>query len=152
MKPISKAALALLFTLTTAVAFAQNSSSKSKIFQAFPEQLTCSESLFANAFNYKEGDNISFAFPGNFTFSGKVVRNIVKYNNLQSMVIVSEKFSNSIFHLSKQINEDKSITFVGRILNSETSDGYQLKRDEKGNYILAKIETGNILQDCSYIK
>ena len=52
-----------------------------------------------------------------------------------------------MFAVSKRINDDNSVTYVGRIVNDKYSDGYELKVDSAGNYFLNKINMNEILQD-----
>jgi hypothetical protein len=58
-------------------------------------------------------------------------------------------YADAVLHLSRQINEDKSISYVGRIMSTEASDGFELKKDDANNYQLNKIETDKIRQLCS---
>lgn len=150
MKPLSKLTFALLLCLTSAAAFSQNSQApKPKIFASYPNTIICSVSEFSNAFNAIEGQHISMNFSDGFKFSGRVVSNIVKYSNLQSMTIQSDNSENTVFHLSKQTNDDGSFNYVGRIMNSTASDGYQIKKDQAGNYTFEKVDAGRVLQECN---
>lgn len=149
MKTLIKPMLAILLCLTTSAGFSQTSTvSKPAIFGSFPNTIDCAVSTFINAFNLTEGQHIILSFSDNFKFSGTVTSNIVKYSNLQSMTIQSDQSDKTIFHLSKQINDDFSQNYVGRIMNSTASDGYQIKRDISGNYKFVKVETEKLLQEC----
>ena len=70
---------------------------------------------------------------------------------MQSAIIRSPVFNNAIFHISKRTNPDNSITYVGRIINQNYFDGYELKIDAFGNYHLIKIETDNVIQIDSFL-
>ena len=54
---------------------------------------------------------------------------------------------NSLFSISKRINDDNTITYVGRIINEKYADGYELKKDNYGNYTFNKIKTEELIQD-----
>ncbi|MBU9937672.1 MAG: hypothetical protein KTQ13_13540, partial [Ferruginibacter sp.] len=73
----------------------------------------------------------------------------VKYDNLQSAVIKSAAYHNSIFSISRITNKDNTVSYVGRIVNKNYFDGYELKRDAAGNYRLVKMETDRAIPDCS---
>jgi hypothetical protein len=75
---------------------------------------------------------------------------LVKYNNLQSLVIKSALFNNAIFSLSKRINDDNSITYIGRIIHFDYADMYELKQDVNGIYQLIKNETERVVQTCAH--
>lgn len=104
---------------------------------------------FVQAFTAREGQHIVLFFSDNFKFSGTVVSNVEKYSNLQSMTIKSDQSEHIIFHLSRQLLEDNSISFVGRIMSPNASDGYQIKKSQTGNYSFEKIDAQKILQDCN---
>lgn len=147
MKPLSKSLLVLLLSLTTAAGYSQVE--KPKIFGNYPSTINCSETEFIKAFLVSEGQQVNLSFSDNFKFKGTVISNIVKYDNLQSMTIKADDAANTIFHLSKQINTDNSISFVGRIMNSNAADGFQLKRENSGNYKFEKLETEKVLMECN---
>ena len=140
---------ALTFCLMTVAGFSQTPS-KPAIFANYPDQIDCSPAQFSNAFNFTEGQAITLSFPSNFTISGRVISNEVKYSNLQTMTIQVPDFDNAVFHLSKQINDDNSVTYVGRIMNKNAADGYRIIKDAAGNYKFQKLETAKVLQECNH--
>ncbi len=146
-----KPVLLLLLCLTTAISFAQQKpDSRPKIFAALPETIKVNGAALQNAFTLFEGQNASIALANNLIFSGVVISNEVKYNNLQNIIIKSALLNNALLSLSKIKNPDNSITYTGRIINSKAFDGFEIKRNEDGQYNLHKFETAQILQDCSY--
>lgn len=148
MKHVASIAIVLLFTLIATTGYSQTAS-KPKQFSNFPDVINCSETQLSSIFNSTPGQNVNLAFSDNFSFSGDVVNNVVKYSNLQSAVIKSPAFHNSIFSISKITNKDNSISYVGRIVNKNYFDGYELKKNAAGNYQLIKMETDRVIQDCS---
>jgi hypothetical protein len=148
MKSLSKTLLVLLLSLTTAVSFSQNKNPR--VFSQFPDVINCTDTQLSNAFTAKEGETITLSFSNNFIITGKVISNLQKYANLQSMTIQVPAYANAVFHLSKQTLEDRSTTYVGRILSNEAADGYEIKRDAGGNYKLRKIEEQKLRQLCSH--
>ena len=49
--------------------------------------------------------------------------------------------------ISKRIDDDNTITYVGRIINEKYADGYELIKDKSGNYSFNKIKTADLIQD-----
>jgi hypothetical protein len=140
----------LLFTLFTVAANAQGSTgSKPKIFAAFPATIICSEQELGKAFSTAVDQNISLSFSNNLLFNGTVTGNIAKYSNLQSVTIKLPEFDNVIFSISKITNDDKTVTYVGRIINKKYADGYELKKDASNNYQFIKFETDKLIPECS---
>jgi hypothetical protein len=148
MKMFSNLMLSTLLTLISAVCFAQKTDPPQKLFAAYPETVNLDRSLMTNAFNYKKGAIVTFQFSSQFTFKGTVVSNEKRYDNLEIMIVRSADDNNSLFQLSEITNEDKSISFSGRILNSNSADGYIIK-NTAGNYFLQKIQMQRILEPCN---
>ena len=144
-----KTLIVLLLCLTTAATYAQ-SSSKQRLFANYPETIKLSKNILQNTLTVSEGEEVVITFSNEFSFKGTVLSNVKKYDNLQSVMVRSAAFENAILQLSRIINEDKSISYSGRIINPEAADGYQIKKDKDNNYSLVKFETSKILQDCSY--
>jgi hypothetical protein len=151
MKPPILITITLLCTLFSVKAFSQNANgTKPRLFSNFPFKINCPETELSKVFAVAVNQNINVAFSDNFLIDGTVTSNIVKYNNLQTVVIKSPLFADAIFVLSKITNIDNSITYVGRIINRKYFDGYELKKDNFNNYQLVKIETDKVMQDCSH--
>ncbi len=55
-----------------------------------------------------------------------------------AVVIQSSSLNNSLFSISKRINEDNTITYVGRIINEKYADGYELKKEVMATMHLTK--------------
>ena len=148
MKHYAPYALSLLLSFIMTTGFSQ-SNPKPKQFSSFPEIINCSETELSKVFTASPGQNISLSFSNNFTFAGNVTSNLVKYSNLQSAVIVSPDYSNTIFSVSKITNGDGSISYIGRIINKNYFDGFELKKNASGFYQLKKVETDRVIQDCN---
>jgi len=146
MKPYAPYALSLFLSFIIVTGFGQTS--KPKQFSNFPSVITCSEQELSKVFTTSPGQTISLSFSDNFTFSGTVKSNLMKYANLQSAVIVSPYYSNTIFNVSKIIKADGSIAYVGHIINKSFFDGFDLKKNASGIYQLKKIESDRVIQDC----
>jgi hypothetical protein len=149
MKRLIPNALLLLCVLFAAKANAQSKSgNKPALFSNFSAVINCPKAELNKAFALAANQNINLSFSDNFLFSGTITSNVVKYANLQTVQIKSAAFGDVTFVLSKITDADKSIRYVGRIINPKYADGYELKKDAFNNYQLIKISTGTILQDC----
>ena len=143
----------LCLVLLTLFAVTGNSQNRQAIhlslFAGFPTTINCTETQLSSLFTATKGQNIQLSLANNFTLSGPVTSNLVKYSNLQTIIIKLPGFKNTLFSLSKQTDQNNNNTYVGRILNPLYADGYELKRDAKGNYQLIKIDVEKILVNCS---
>ncbi len=150
MKRLAPNAMLLLCILFSATINAQhNSSEKPALFNNFSNTINCPQAELNKAFTATANQNINFSFSDNFLFTGTVVSNVVKYANLQTVLIKSPAYGDAIFSLSKIIKKNNSVSYTGRIINPKYADGYELKKDSYNNYQLVKIEISNILKDCS---
>lgn len=151
MKHYAPYALSVLFMCLATTGFSQNNSIKPKQFNSFPSTINCSEQELSKVFDASAGQQIILSFSNNFTFSGYIKNNVVKYTNLRSVVVSSPDFNNTIFSISKITRADGTLAYVGRIINKDYFDGYELKRSITGTYQLIKIETDQVIPDCKML-
>ena len=151
MKRHATYALSLLLSFIVTTGFCQVNNPKPKQFSSLPEIINCNEQELSKVFTATPGQTISIAFLNNFTFTDNVTSNLSKYANLQSVVIVSPDYFNTIFSISKATNADGTIAYIGRIINKNYFDGFELKRNLSGSYQLKKIETDRVIPDCSQL-
>ena len=98
--------------------------------------------------SYKNGETVSIAFNEQLVFKGEVISNEMKYHNLQSVLIRSQNFENTLLQISRISEEASEARYVGRIINPDAVDGYELKKDNQNNYSIEKFEISSLLQDC----
>jgi hypothetical protein len=99
------------------------------------------------AFTATPGSSIQFNFANKLPFSGVVLSSVQRYSNLSSVIIKSSLLQNALLSISRRINDDNSVTYVGRIINEKYADGYELIKDNAGNYSFNKIKTQDLIQD-----
>lgn len=122
------------------------SSEKAQLFRNTAQRVPAKRDELDKAFSAPEGSFIKLQFK-NFDFEGTLTSSLKRYDNLYSVVIKSSSLKNTIFSISKRTNDDKTITYVGRIINENYADGYELIKAEEGGYVLNKIKTDVLLQD-----
>jgi hypothetical protein len=150
MKHLAPNAMLLLCILFSVTINAQNKNSeKVALFSNFSTAINCPKAELNKAFTATANQNINLSFSDNFLFNGTVVSNVVKYTNLQTVLIKLPAYGDAIFSLCKITKKDNTVSYTGRIINPKYTDGYELKKDAFNNYQLVKIEMGNILKDCS---
>lgn len=140
----------LLCSLFSYKSFAQVTTTKPAIFAAYPLNIILQESQLAQYFTKAEGATSDVALTPGFQFAGKVSSNIQKYPNLQSVVVRSSNFPGAVLQVSKITNQDNSISYSCHIISHEASDGYEMKPSGNGEYVLSKIQSFDILQDCNH--
>jgi hypothetical protein len=149
MKTISKVIALLLLLNITFYTQAQvvKSSSRPNLFNSFSSIVPATAAELDKAFTAAPGSSIQFNFANKLAFNGTVLSSVQKYSNLSSVIIKSSLLQNALLSISKRINDDNSITYVGRIINEKYADGYELVKDNAGNYSFNKIKTEDLIQD-----
>jgi len=120
--------------------------SRPHLFKNVSQKIIAPVSELDKAFHTPEGSNLEIKM-NNFLFRGVVTSSIKRYDNLYSVIIKSPSLNNAVFALSKRINDDKSVTYVGRIINEKFADGMELVQERDGSYTMNKIQTEFLLQD-----
>ena len=148
MKTIFKLnALCLLMCITYFANAQVSNSSRPDLFNSYSAVIPASVSELDKAFTIRKATSIQLNFSDKLSFTGNVLSSIKRYDNLSSVIIKSTVLQNSILSISKRINDDNTITYVGRIINEKYADGYVLEQDKSGNYSFNKIRTADLIQD-----
>jgi len=138
--------LCFLFISAIAVKAQTPTFERQPLFKNAAQKLPAAISELEKAFTVKEGSEVTFQF-NNFKFTGTVQTSIKRYENLYSVIIKSTSLNNTLLSLSKRINDDKTITYVGRMINETSVDGYELVQNTDGTYTFHKIQTEDLIQD-----
>ena len=147
MKIMYKLVTACLIIMIASKSQAQIlTSQRQNYFDKYSAKLATPETELSKAFTVPQGGKIKLDF-GNFTFNGVVTSSIKRYNNLYTVIIKSPAMNNTLLAISKRINDDKTVTYVGRIINDKYADGYELKRENNGSYAMQKIKTDALVED-----
>lgn len=147
MKRMYKVLVLCIIIMSSYTAEAQIATSIRKDqFSKLSERLPAALSELDKAFLAPEGSKLHLNF-SNFSFSGIITSSVKRYDNLYSVIIKSSSLDNTLFSISKRTNEDKTITYVGRIINEKYADGYELRKESDGTYALNKIKTEILIQD-----
>jgi hypothetical protein len=149
MKYIAKLCTVLFLCFATIASYAQETDKRPKLFASYPDLIDVPNTVLEKVMDFKAGQEVSVDFGSGFIFNGVVISNVVKYNNLQSVGIKSAALSNTILSISKVRKSNGSLLYVGRILNSNASDGYEIKSGKLNTYVLQKFETALILPVCN---
>lgn len=120
-------------------------SNRQNYFNKYAAKLPTPESELSKAFSVPQGGKVKLNF-GDFAFNGIVTSSLKRYDNLYSVIVKSPGLNNTLLAISKRINDDKTITYVGRIINDNYADGYTLKK-ENGSYAMHKIKTDALVED-----
>lgn len=147
MKIIIKMAIMAIIILISYSGNAQiQTSNRQNYFNKYAERLPANVSELEKAFSTEEGRKVKINF-GNFAFFGIVTSSVKRYENLQSIVIKSPDLNNTLLAISRRINEDKTISYVGHIINEKYADGFELRKDTDGSYAMNKMKTDALIED-----
>ena len=144
-KPVFALLALLLFIVSTSKA----QSTKPAIFANYPSIINIDENAIRMAFQNNAGQSVTIPLGQSFNFSGKVISNVQKYENLRIIIIKSTTWQNTLLQLAKTTNADNIVTFSGRIINPGAADGFEIKRESLGSYKLKKTQTDKIFEPCN---
>jgi len=144
MRSILKSAIFCLFTILSLQGYSQHAP-RPHLFDSYASSLDVPKSELDKIFNLQKGNAVQLTFSGQ-QFTGIISTSKHTYSNLQNVVVKLANLQGAIFHVSKIINTDNTISYVGRIINEKYADGFELK-NISGNYSLKKIKTDDIIQD-----
>jgi hypothetical protein len=148
MKTLQTAICIAMLSVFAASAQSQNRQVENPVlFAGLPSTINLTTAQLSAVFSAVKGGQINLPVATNLALSGVVISNLLKFSNLQTVVIKLPAFKNTLFSISKQTGGHNKATFVGKILNPSFADGYELKPDGNGNYKLSKIATDKILVD-----
>jgi len=135
----------IVFTLLITVS-ASKSANAQRLFDGIPEQMNFDNKVIEGLFNMNAGSAINVKFSQNFHLTGMIKSNDKVYANLQTVVIECTNYNKVKLFISKRINDDKSIKYVGRIISRIAEDGFEIKGEPlAGNSSLTKINLKEII-------
>lgn len=150
MKNLTTTLCMVLLSLLAVTSFAQiKPAVKPAMFSRLPASIRMSKFSLSSFFLASTGENIQLSLDNDIVLSGAVINKFNPYVNLQTIVIKLDAFDNSLLSLSKQTDKLNNITYVGKIINPLSADGFELIRNAEGDYELNKIEIEKIFVSCN---
>ncbi len=147
MKMLSKYLFGVLFSVLCTHSFAQTNDTRPALYGAYPSTISIDKILFDQLLSNETGTVVSLPLTADFNFEGTVISNITKYNNMHTVMLRSVSNAESIFQITRILNEENKFLYAGRIINKNAADGYEIKNTD-GAYFLQKFETLKMLDPC----
>ncbi len=147
MKCIYKAAVLITLLLSFNKSRAQIATERRpQLFAAFAKTINFPKSELEKIFTSAEGRTIKLAL-GENVLTGVITSSVQRYHNLHSVIVKLNNLDNTVFGISKRTNDDNTISYIGRIINTKYADAFELKTDASGNYFINKIKTADLIED-----
>lgn len=118
-----------------------------QLFAAFAKTINFPKTELEKIFTTPEGRTIKLSLGDNVGLTGVITSSIQRYYNLQSVIVKLNNLDSTVFGISKRTNDDNSITYIGRIINTKYADAFELKTDANGNYFINKTKTADLIED-----
>ncbi len=151
MKTLINLSFIAISCLLFSQAWAQKETNNvNSFFNNAPARFELSTKNLENLMALTPGNTSIITLDNNFSQKGTVLSNTMKYENLQSVLIKFEALDNTLLQVSKITLADHSYKYVGRIMNNNAADAYELISEKSEKYAFKKVEMKNVLQDCSY--
>jgi hypothetical protein len=134
----------LFVTLTFMLVFTAmfSNARAQKMFDALTAKF--SPSVVEGIFNLNPGSAVNLKFTQGFHVTGVIKSNKKVYDNLQTIVIESSNYKANLF-ISKTLDQENKIKYVGRMLGRGFQDGIELNMDNAGNNIIKKINIKDMI-------
>ena len=139
---MKKLFVTLTFTFVFTVMF--SSAKAQKMFDALPETAKFLPSVVEGIFNLNPGSAVDVKFTQGFHVTGVIKSNKKIYDNLQTVVIESSNYKANLF-ISKTVDQENKVKYVGRMLGRGFQDGIELNMDNAGNNIIKKINLKDMI-------
>jgi hypothetical protein len=131
--------------LTAVLAITGSAVQAQKLFDALPEKTSFLPQVVENVFTLNPGTAVDLKFTQGFRVTGIVKSNQKVYDNLQTIVIESSNYKNAKLFISKTIDQDNKIKYVGRMMARGYEDGIEIKTDNAGNNLIKKINVKEMI-------
>ena len=139
---MKKLFVTLTFTLVFTAMF--NNARAQKMFDSLPETAKFLPSVVEGIFNLNPGSAVDVKFTQGFHVTGVIKSNKKVYDNLQTIIIESSNYKANLF-ISKTIDQNNKVKYVGRMLGRGFQDGIELNIDNAGNNIIKKINLKDMI-------
>jgi len=136
--------LFVTFTFTLVFTAMFSNARAQKMFDALPETAKFLPSVVEGIFNLNSGSAVDVKFTQGFHVTGVIKSNKKVYDNLQTVVIESSNYKANLF-ISKTVDHDNKVKYVGRMFGRGFQDGIELNIDNEGNNIIKKINLKDMI-------
>lgn len=109
---------------------------KPRVFSRLPEKFTVGRPGLDKIFT-ATSKRLSSASNPEFPFEGEIVERVQKNPNVVSINIRLTNYDGALLNISRIINSDLSVSYVGRAVNRNSGDVLLLKH-ENGNFYFTK--------------
>lgn len=147
MKNLCTIAICVLLMISGITVNAQNriplnepDLNKPKLFSNLPEKISVNASELETYFTTQVGANtqLSLASDANQKFEGNLVsRSERSVDGVQTAIIRSSNYNGSRMTVTKRLNDDGTVTYLGRIISFQHGDLYELQ-NLQGQWFLVK--------------
>ncbi len=110
-----------------------------RLFDLVPKEIEFEHKVISSVFSLNPGTAINIKFSSQFHITGILKSNNKIYHNLQSVLIECTNYKNLKFFISKRVNQDLSISYVGRLISRNAEDGFEVVENKSGKSVLKKI-------------
>ena len=131
--------------LTTILIITGSGIQAQKLFDALPEKASFLPQVVENVFALNPGAAVDLKFTQGFRVTGIVKSNQKVYDNLQTIVIESSNYKNAKLFISRTIDTDNKVKYVGRMMGRGYEDGLEIKTDNAGNNTIKKINVKEMI-------
>lgn len=138
-KLITSIALTMILTIAGLGVQAQ------KLFDALPEKASFQPQVVEAVFALNPGTAVDLKFTQGFRVTGIVKSNQKVYDNLQTVMIESSNYKNAKLYISRTMDTNNQVKYVGRMIGRGYEDGVEIKTDNAGNNTIKKFNLKDMI-------
>jgi hypothetical protein len=119
----------------------QSLPSKSPLFSKLPQKVSASKLHIDRLFSIADSGHIKIPLADNNLFEGVVLEKVRKNPNVVSMNVKLTNYDGAMLTVSKIVNDDQTVNYVGRIVSIKHGDVYMLTFEDNKFYFTKNMQS-----------
>jgi hypothetical protein len=114
---------------------------KSPLFSKLPQKVTANKLHIDRLFSIADEGYIKIPLADNNYFEGVVLEKVRKNPNVISMNVKLTNYEGAMLTVSKIVNDDQTVNYVGRIVSIKHGDIYMLTFEDNKYYFTKQMQS-----------
>jgi hypothetical protein len=119
---------------------------KSPLFSKLPQKVAASKLHIDRLFSIADSGHIKIPLSDNNFFEGVVLEKVRKNQNVVSMNVKITNYEGAMLTVSKIVNDDQTVNYVGRIVSIKHGDVYMLTFEDNKFYFTKSMQSTMLVE------
>jgi hypothetical protein len=120
--------------------FRQSLPNKSTLFSRLPQKVGASKLHIDKLFSSADTGHIKISLADNNFFEGVVMEKVRKNQNVTSMNVKLTNYDGAMLTVSRIVQDDQSIKYIGRIISIKHGDVYMLTLEDNKYFFTKNMQ------------